>query len=210
MGEPAGERAGSRSHRGTCPNVRLIGESRRKDDRLDARTLARLARIDPQLLSPVKHRSRQAQADLMVIRARASLVRARTALVNAARGLTKSYGERLRGCNPRNMDLEKAQALSPELQAALGPLLQALESLSEQIAEYNRQIEDDRAAELSENRAAEAGEGGGHADRVDLHADPGRSPSFPQESRRGLLRRVAAGAQKLGAEGTADAHQQGG
>ena len=33
-------------------NVRLIGESRRKDDRLDARTLARLARIDPQLLAP--------------------------------------------------------------------------------------------------------------------------------------------------------------
>ena len=105
-------------------------------------TLARLARIDPQLLSPVKHRSRQAQADLMVIRARASLVRARTALVNAARGLTKSYGERLRGCNPRNLDTEKAEALSPELQAALGPLLQALEGLSEQIAEYNRQIEE--------------------------------------------------------------------
>ena len=40
-------------------NVRLIGESRRKDDRLDARTLARLARVDPQLLSPVKHRSAQ-------------------------------------------------------------------------------------------------------------------------------------------------------
>src|SRR6202140_3117576 len=38
-------------------NVRLIGESRKKDDRLDARTLARLARIAPQLLCPVKHRS---------------------------------------------------------------------------------------------------------------------------------------------------------
>jgi transposase len=73
-------------------NVRLIGESRRKDDRLDARTLARLARIDPQLLSPVKHRSAQAQADLTVIRARASLVRARTALVNAAPESRKSYG----------------------------------------------------------------------------------------------------------------------
>jgi hypothetical protein len=58
-------------------NVRLIGESRRKDDRLDALTLARLARIDPQLLAPVKHRSRGAQADLIVIRVRASLVRAR-------------------------------------------------------------------------------------------------------------------------------------
>jgi transposase len=37
--------------------VRLIGESRKKDDRLDAQTLARLARIDPQLLCPVKHRT---------------------------------------------------------------------------------------------------------------------------------------------------------
>jgi transposase len=76
-------------------NVRLIGESRKKDDRLDARTLARLARIDPQLLAPVQHRSAQAQAHLMVIRARAGLVRARTSLINTARGLTKSYGERL-------------------------------------------------------------------------------------------------------------------
>src|ERR1035441_2515557 len=122
-------------------NVRLIGESRKKDDRLDARTLARLARIDPQLLSPVKHRSAKAQADLTVIRARAGLVRSRTALVNTARGLSKSYGERLRGCNPRNMNPEKAQQLSPELQAALEPLLAAIESLSERIHEYNQQIE---------------------------------------------------------------------
>ena len=47
-------------------------------------------------------------------------MRARTALINTARGLTKPYGERLRGCNPRNMNPEKAQGLSPELQAALG------------------------------------------------------------------------------------------
>jgi len=122
-------------------NVRLIGESRKKDDRLDAQTLARLARIDPQLLSPVKHRSAQAQADLTVVRARAGLVRARTALVNTARGLAKSYGERLRGCNVRNMNPEKAEGLSPELQKALGPLLAASAALSEQIAEYNERIE---------------------------------------------------------------------
>jgi transposase len=121
--------------------VRLIGESRKKDDRLDAQTLARLARIDPQLLSPVRHRSAKAQADLTVIRARAGLVRARTALVNTARGLAKSYGERLRGCNVRNMNPEKAEGLSPELQRALQPLLVALESLSQQIAAYNQRIE---------------------------------------------------------------------
>src|ERR1700752_1175161 len=123
-------------------NVRLIGESRKKDDRLDAQTLARLARIDPQLLSPVKHRSAKAQGDLTVIRARAGLVRARTALVNTARGLAKSYGERLRGCNVRNMNPEKAEGLSPELQRGLQPLLVALESLSEQIRECNERIED--------------------------------------------------------------------
>ncbi|MGA8491422.1 MAG: IS110 family transposase [Terriglobales bacterium] len=111
-------------------NVRLIGESRRKDDRFDARTLARLARIDPQLLAPVQHRSAQAQSHLMVIRARAGLVRARTSLINTARGLTKSYGERLRGCSPRNLNAE----------AALEPLLGASESLSQRIYEYNQQI----------------------------------------------------------------------
>jgi transposase len=122
-------------------NVRLIGESRKKDDRRDAQTLARLARIDPQLLSPVKHRSAKAQADLTVIRARAGLVRARTALVNTARGLAKSYGERLRGCNVRNMNPEKAEGLSPELQSALEPLLAGIESLSERIRDCNGRIE---------------------------------------------------------------------
>jgi transposase len=121
--------------------VRLIGESRRKDDRMDARKLARLARIDPQLLCPVKHRSAKGQADLTVIRARAGLVRARTALVNTARGLAKSYGERLRGCNARNMNPEKAEGLSPELQTALQPLLAGIESLSERIRECNERIE---------------------------------------------------------------------
>ena len=121
--------------------VRLIGESRKKDDRLDARTLARLARIDPELLGPIQHRSARAQADLIMIRARAGLVRARTALINAARGLTKSYGERLQGCSARNMDSEKRKGLSAELQIALEPLLRAIESLSQQILGYNKRIE---------------------------------------------------------------------
>jgi hypothetical protein len=77
----------------------------------------------------------------MMIRARASLVRARTGLVNAARGLAKSYGERLRSCNVRNMNPEKAEALSPELQRALEPLLSAIEELSERIVEYDDRIE---------------------------------------------------------------------
>jgi transposase len=122
-------------------NVRLIGESRRKDDRLDARMLARLARLDPRLLSPVQHRSAEAQIHLTVIRARAALVSTRTALVNAARGLTKSYGERLRKCGTGQMNREIAKGLSQELRDALDPLLEEIESLNERIAEYDRRIE---------------------------------------------------------------------
>jgi hypothetical protein len=49
--------------------------------------------------------------------------------------------DRLRGCNVRNMNPEKAERLSPELQAALEPLLAAIESVSERIREYNEHIE---------------------------------------------------------------------
>jgi transposase len=122
-------------------NVRLIGESSRKDDRLDARMLARLARLDPRLLSPVQHRSAEAQIDLTVIRARAALVGARTALVNAARGLAKSYGERLRKCGTQQVSKNLAAGLSAELRAALEPLLAEVESLNQRIAEYDRRIE---------------------------------------------------------------------
>jgi transposase len=120
--------------------VRLIVKSRRKDDRLDARTLARLARIDPELLSPVKHRSAQAQLHLTEIRARAGLVSARTALVNAARGLVKSYGERLRKCGTQQFGRETTSALNAGLRQALEPLVQEIESLNERIQEYDRRI----------------------------------------------------------------------
>jgi transposase len=121
--------------------VRLTVKSRRKDDRLDARTLARLARIDPELLSPVQHRSAAAQLHLTEIRARAALVSTRTALVNAARGLVKSYGERLRKCHTQQVRREMAGGLSAGLREALEPLLQEVESLNERIQEYDWRIE---------------------------------------------------------------------
>jgi transposase len=121
--------------------VQLITKSSRKDDRHDARTLARLARIDPQLLGPVRHRSAQAQIHLTVIRARAELVKARTALINAARGLVKSYGQRLPKRGAQQVGRELAGALSTELREVLEPLLREVESLNERIREYDQRIE---------------------------------------------------------------------
>ncbi len=122
--------------------LRLITESSRKDDRLDAKMLARLARIDPQLLSPIRHRSAEAQADVMVIRARAALVEARTMLVNSARGLVKSYGERLPKCGTQKVSEQLAGELSEVLQTALRPLLAEVESLNERIQECDQQIQE--------------------------------------------------------------------
>jgi transposase len=121
--------------------VQWISKSNRKDDRHDARTLARLARIDPELLGPVRHRSAQAQIHLTVIRARTELVSARTALVNAARGLVKAFGQRLPQCGTQQVGRELAPELSAELREVLQPLLQEIESLNERIQEYNQRME---------------------------------------------------------------------
>jgi transposase len=49
--------------------VRKIYQNDRKNDRSDAQILARLARFDPQLLEPIRHRTATMQADLATIRA---------------------------------------------------------------------------------------------------------------------------------------------
>lgn len=65
---------------------------KRKSDRIDANKLARLGRVDPQSLFPIRHRSREVRQDLVVLRARDALVSVRTELINAMRGLVKSNG----------------------------------------------------------------------------------------------------------------------
>ena len=132
--------------------VKLISASSRKDDRLDARTLARLARVDPQLLRPIRHRSEQAQADLMTIRVRASLVEARTSLVNAARGFAKAMGERLPACDADNLGVDRMETLPEGLRARLRPLLEQVESLTEKIQEMEAQIEEKARREYPETK----------------------------------------------------------
>ena len=121
--------------------VKLITESSRKDDRLDAQTLARLARIDPQLLRPIQHRTEKAQMALTVIRVRAALIAVRTSLVNTARGLAKTLGERLPKCDADQMGVLQAASLPAKLQQVLEPLLKEVESITEKIKDSDREIE---------------------------------------------------------------------
>ena len=50
--------------------LRLIYANKRKTDEIDAENLARLARVDPKLLYPLKHRGEDSQAHLAIVRSR--------------------------------------------------------------------------------------------------------------------------------------------
>jgi transposase len=62
--------------------TRLIYSNKRKTDEVDAENLARLARVDPKLLYPLRHRGEESQAHIALIRSRQALVSSRTQLVN--------------------------------------------------------------------------------------------------------------------------------
>jgi transposase len=121
--------------------LRAIYTNPRKNDRADAEILARLARVDPELLSPIRHRSAQAQADLAVIRARAVLVRSRTGLINHVRGSVKTAGVRLPSCTAANFVRRVADRVPEELGTTLQPILALIEQLSQQIRAYAAEIE---------------------------------------------------------------------
>ena len=122
--------------------LRKIHQSDRKNDRADARILARMARFDPELLAPIQHRSAPMQADLATIRARDALVRARAQCVNSTRGLVKAMGARLPKCSTPSFAKKATAHLPEELRIALEPMIQVIENLTEQIHQYDRQVEE--------------------------------------------------------------------
>ena len=122
--------------------TRLIYGSGRKTDQLDAQKLARLARADPELLHPVKHRSEDCQAHLALLHSREALVRARTQLINHARGTVKSFGARLPKCSARSFHKKVRDQLPSELAEGLGPIVETIASLTERIGDYDRRIEE--------------------------------------------------------------------
>ena len=121
--------------------VRLIYESDRKNDKVDARTLARLARIDKDLLHPIHHRGEKAQADLAMLRARDTLVQVRTKLINCARGMVKSVGGRLPSASGDYFARKSREHIPEAIRDALTPVLDQIEQVTTQLREYHKQIE---------------------------------------------------------------------
>src|SRR6516164_10097445 len=131
-------------HEVLVANPRLMDGTKRrkrKNDRLDANKLARLGRVDPQSLFPIQHRSTQVRQDLVVLRARDTLVQVRTQLINATRGLVKSMGARLPKCSSPSFADKVEEMLPAEVSEASLPLVRLAEELSDRIKVYDERIE---------------------------------------------------------------------
>jgi transposase len=124
------------------PNeLAAITKSKKKTDKRDGRMLAKLARVDPELLHPLRHRSRQAQADFALIKTRHALVKARSALINQCRGLVKSMGQRLPKCAAECFHTKAPAAVPVELAEALEPLLRTIGELTTRIRQIEGKLE---------------------------------------------------------------------
>jgi transposase len=121
--------------------LRLIYSNKRKTDQIDAENLARLARVDPKLLYPLKHRGEASQAHMALIRSRQALVDCRTQLVNHVRGAVKSFGHRLPKCPARSFHKRASEHIPEALWPALEPILEQIASLTERIRQYDRKLQ---------------------------------------------------------------------
>ncbi|MEX0691838.1 MAG: IS110 family transposase [Gemmatimonadales bacterium] len=117
--------------------LRLIYASDRKDDRVDAEYLARVGRLDPQLLGAITHRGAETQAALAVLRSRDALVRTRTQLINHVRGVVKAVGGRLPACSTEAFVRRATPHIPAALAEAVAPLLHQLTSLAHELRTYD-------------------------------------------------------------------------
>lgn len=122
--------------------LRMIYTNERKSDKVDARMLARIVRLDPELLHPVRHGSEQSQMDLLSIKMRDTLVRQRASIIGSARACLKALGVRL-PCTSTDSFARQARvrlAERTDLLTLIEPSLLALDSLCTQIAQYDKGI----------------------------------------------------------------------
>jgi len=134
---------GSLGHTVVVANARkvaLIHQNRRKNNRIDAEFLARLARADKQLLFPIQHRDQNSQSDLVTLRSRDALVSCRTKLINYVRGVSKSFGKPLPKCSAPAFVTRCSERVSPELVGALNPILEQIAQLTDRIKRFERDI----------------------------------------------------------------------
>jgi transposase len=126
---------------GNPRKLRAIWDSDNKGDDRDAELLARIARLDPHLMHPIRHRSEEAQADLGIIKARDILVKTRATLTAHVRSSVKSVGKRISRCNTECFHVRATEEVPVELAQALEPVIKSIEEITTRIRHYDNLIE---------------------------------------------------------------------
>ncbi len=126
---------------GNTRKVRCIYDTDNKSDARDAEMLARLGRVDPKLLYPIRHRGKDAQRHLSVLKSRDSIVGVRTKLVNHVRSTVKAFGEKLPSCSTDSFHKKVDGKLPKELHAALAPIVELIGQLTAEIRAYDKKID---------------------------------------------------------------------
>lgn len=133
-------------HDDVVANPREVGRKylsrTNKNDKSDARTLAHLGHVSDFFLAPIKHRSRDCQVDLVLIRSRDAVMKSRTQLINHARTIVKGFGERLPPCTADAFSRKAEPHIPDDLREALLPVLELIGRLTQQIKEYDRKVEE--------------------------------------------------------------------
>ncbi len=125
--------------------VPSITKSNTKNDRNDARELARLAIADVGMLHPVKLRAEVYQQMLRLHSARQLLIKTRTAIINQVRGFGKSVGFRIDWSSTETFHEQPRTGWPEHLEAVAAPLMKTLKETDRQIEKLDWLI-----AELAE------------------------------------------------------------
>jgi transposase len=160
--------------------LRAISHSDRKSDQVDAEKLARYARLDPEILRPIAHRTVEQQEALTLIRARNLVVRLRTAAVNGVRGLTKSSGHRMPASTTSTFAKRSLVVMPPGLAQALRPVVEQIAEMTLKIKQYDRQIQQLGQTQYPETQALLKVHGVGHLTALTFVLTLGRKERFKQ------------------------------
>ena len=120
--------------------LKMITESKTKNDRNDARTLARMTLADVGLLHPVKLRSAEHQKMINLLESRGLLVRQRASAIVQMRAIAKAMGFRIPKCSTECFHKLDTSSWPEGLRDIAWPMMKQLEQMTITINTYEKKI----------------------------------------------------------------------
>jgi len=133
-------------------SIPVITASQKKSDRNDARWLAQLGQVSPELLSPVQLRGDRYQEVRTLLFAREQLVKSRNSLINFIRAEARMLGYSLPSCSTASFVSKAAPSIPDPLRPILEPVLETLMTMTDKIGGYDRRIQELSESEFPETQ----------------------------------------------------------